>query len=135
MELDTDRFTVLHEDDCRKLLRAAPVGRLAFTDQALPTIQPVNFVLDGDDIVIACAPGSKLAAAARGAVVGFEADDFETNGRLLWSVTVVGRAQAVHEPAERARLSGLPLVTWAPGPREHFIRIRGYHISGYQGHH
>jgi hypothetical protein len=38
-------------------------------------VRPVNFCLDGDDIVIRTAAGSKLAAATRRAVVAFEVDD------------------------------------------------------------
>lgn len=33
--------------ECLSLLRTVPVGRIVFTECALPAIQPVNFTLDG----------------------------------------------------------------------------------------
>ncbi len=43
---------ILGRAECVALLRSAPVGRVVYTDQALPAIQPVTFVLDGDEAVV-----------------------------------------------------------------------------------
>jgi hypothetical protein len=34
---------ILGQDQCLDLLRTVRVGRLVFTEQALPAVQPVNF--------------------------------------------------------------------------------------------
>ncbi|MBO3749286.1 pyridoxamine 5'-phosphate oxidase family protein [Streptosporangiaceae bacterium NEAU-GS5] len=39
--------------------------------------------------------------------------------RTGWSVTAVGPARAVTDPAEHARLRALPLTPWAPGEHDH----------------
>ncbi|MEV4399798.1 pyridoxamine 5'-phosphate oxidase family protein [Nonomuraea sp. NPDC049607] len=77
MRLDSSGLQVLSEEECFLLLSSVPIGRIVFTDRALPAVQPVNFCLDGRSIVIRAVTGSKLAAATRRAVVAFEADDFD----------------------------------------------------------
>ncbi|MFC7036792.1 pyridoxamine 5'-phosphate oxidase family protein, partial [Nonomuraea rubra] len=112
-----------------RLLPSRPIGRIVFTDRALPAVQPVNFCLDEQDIVIRTAAGSKLAAATRHAVVAFEVDDFDPEARSGWSVTVVGYARVADDPAELARLESLPLTPWARG-RDHFIVITAVEATG-----
>lgn len=121
---------MLSRQECFLLLSSTPIGRIVFTDRALPAVQPVNFHLDDRSIVIRTATGSKLAAATRGAVVAFEADEFDHELRTGWSVTAVGQARAVTDPAEIDRLSALPLTTWAPGRRDHYIVVEAEQISG-----
>ncbi|GGK76998.1 pyridoxamine 5'-phosphate oxidase [Planomonospora parontospora subsp. parontospora] len=130
MRLDSAGLQVLSYQECMSLLGSCPIGRIVFTDRALPAVQPVNFCLDGEDIVIRTTAGSKLAAATRRTVVAFEVDEFDPAARTGWSVTVVGHARAVEDPAEAARLAGLPLTPWAPGTRDHFIVIATEQVSG-----
>ncbi|KAB8190337.1 pyridoxamine 5'-phosphate oxidase family protein [Nonomuraea phyllanthi] len=130
MQLDSSGLQVLSTEECFALLSSAPIGRIVFTDRALPAVQPVNFYLDGRSVVIRTSPGSKLAAATRHAVVAFEADEFDTELRTGWSVTAVGQARAVTDPAELDRLARLPLMSWAPGDRDHYIVVDAEQISG-----
>lgn len=120
----------LTPEECMSLAATMPIGRIVFTDRALPAVQPVNFLIDDGSVIIRTAQGSKLAAATRNAIVAFEIDEFDQLSHAGWSVTMVGRAQSVRDPAESARLAELPLYTWAPGPRDRFIRIRPEHITG-----
>lgn len=130
MQLDSSGLVVLSREECLHLLASAAIGRIVFTDRALPAVQPVNFCLDGESIVIRTAIGSKLAAATRQAVVAFEADEFDPEMRTGWSVTTVGHARAVRDPTELARLAALPLLPWAPGSRDHYIVVGAEQISG-----
>ncbi|WP_214414453.1 pyridoxamine 5'-phosphate oxidase family protein [Sphaerisporangium fuscum] len=130
MKLDSAGLQVLSREECISLLASVPIGRIVYTDRALPAVQPVNFLLDGGSIVIRTALGSKLAAAARDAVVAFEVDDFDTETRSGWSVMAVGRARAVEDPDEIGYLSALPLETWAPGSRDHFIVVHPEELTG-----
>ncbi|MFB9682382.1 pyridoxamine 5'-phosphate oxidase family protein [Streptosporangium vulgare] len=130
MKLDSAGLQILSRQECLALLASASIGRIVFTDRALPAVQPVNFVLDGQDIVIRTGIGSKLAAATSGAIVAFEADDFDPTTHTGWSVTAIGPARAAHEPHEIQHLSTLPLHTWAPGSRDHYILVRAEHITG-----
>ncbi|MEO3784351.1 pyridoxamine 5'-phosphate oxidase family protein [Actinocorallia sp. B10E7] len=123
MPFDAGGLEVLEDDECLALLQTTPVGRIVFTHQALPAVQPVNYALDGEDVIIRTSPGSKLAAALRNAVVAFEIDDYDAEDRTGWSVVLVGQARRVSDPAELIGLRGLDLWPWVPGEREEFIRI------------
>lgn len=123
IEVDSAGLEHLSREECYTLLATAPIGRIVFTEAALPAIQPVNFVIDGGDVVLRTSMGSKLAAAARSAVVAFEADDYDVESLTGWSVVLVGRAHPVSDQAELTRLHALPLTPWALGDRPHFIRI------------
>lgn len=120
----------LSERDCLRLMSCVPVGRIVYTVRALPAVEPVNFAVDGGAIVLRTDPGGKLNAAIRQAVVAFEVDELDYLNHDGWSVTVVGIAREVTEPAEVARLRQIGLDTWVPGDREHFIRIVPGIISG-----
>ncbi|MGW3353436.1 pyridoxamine 5'-phosphate oxidase family protein [Nonomuraea rubra] len=129
MKLDSAGLQVLAHEECMRLLPSRPIGRIVFTDRALPAVQPVNFCLDEQNIVIRTAASSKLAAATRHAVVAFEVDDFDAEARSGWSVTVVGYARVADDPAELARLKRLPLTPWARG-RDHFVVITAVEATG-----
>jgi hypothetical protein len=120
----------LGRDECLHLMTSVPVGRIIYTRQALPAVELVNFAVDNDDIIIRTDHSGKLAAATRGAVVAFEADSLDTERHVGWSVTVIGQAQEVTDPDEIGRLEHLGLRSWAPGDREHFIRIRPGILNG-----
>ncbi|GII76294.1 pyridoxamine 5'-phosphate oxidase [Sphaerisporangium rufum] len=134
MTVDSAGLQVLSREECLELLASVPVGRIVFTDRALPAVQPVNFVLDRGLVVIRTTSGSRLAAAAGDTVVAFEADEFDAVLRTGWSVTMVGHARGVRDAAEADRLRRLPLAPWAPGTREHFIVLRPEQVSGRRMH-
>jgi len=120
----------LTRDECLRLMESVPVGRIIYTRQALPAVELVNFTLDNGDIIIKTDHGGKLAAATRGAVVAFEADSVDQARQVGWSVTVIGHSHEVTDPDEIVRLERLGLSSWAPGEREHFIRISPGLLNG-----
>lgn len=125
---DISGIVVLDRAECVELLGTVPIGRIAFTADALPAVQPVNFVVHDGAVLFSTTEGSKLAAATRHSIVAFEADEFDLQARTGWNVTVVGRAEAV-SAADVPELAALPLRSWLPG-RTHFIRIPIEVITG-----
>ena len=119
----------LTREECLALLPTMPVGRLVYSDRALPAVVPVNFVLDGGQIVGRTGAGSALAAAVRGSIVAFEVDDFDRDARNGWSVTVTGQARQVVDPVELDRLSLLELEPYAGG-RDHFLVVPVQLVNG-----
>ena len=130
MYSDGSALQQLSREECLTLMASVPVGRVIYTRRALPAVELVNFALDHGDIVIRTDGGGKLAAAARGAVVAFEADQLDLAARFGWSVTAIGPSGEVTDPAEISRLREIGLGSWAPGAREHFIRITPELING-----
>ena len=129
MKFDRNGLEVLERDECISLLSHAKVGRLAITSGALPVIVPVNFLLDGDRILIRTSAGTKLAAAVANAVVAFEIDDVDTLSHSGWSVSVTGIAREVTDAADLARIDSLPLAHWAP-TGGHVVAVSTDLVSG-----
>ncbi|MEU5877082.1 pyridoxamine 5'-phosphate oxidase family protein [Spirillospora sp. NPDC047279] len=130
MPIDSAGLEVLSSDECAALLGSAALGRVVFTDRALPAVQPVTFTLVEGDVVFRAAEGSKLATAAGSAIVAFEVDEYDADARTGWSVVVVGPARVVRDPLELAGLERLPLESWAPRAVDRFVRISPRLVSG-----
>ncbi len=120
----------LTRSECLSLLADGLIGRVVFTDHALPTVQPINYLLDGEEIIFRTANGSKLAAATRNAVVAFQLDEFDTVTRSGWSVLGVGEAYEVLDPARLADLADLQTDPWVRGHDVHTLSIPLTIISG-----
>ena len=131
-ELGTDRagLEILHLGDCFLLLESVPVGRVGFVAGGEVVILPVNFLVDGQDVVFTTGAGSKLSAAEVGHYVGFEADSYDQATRVGWSVVVNGLAEIVDSDSEAARLDALGLKPWAGQAERVWVRIRPSSITG-----
>ena len=122
---------ILPFDVCLRLLASVPVGRVGFFADGEIVILPVNYVVDGQDMVFRTARGSKLSAAEGRDLVTFEADEYNEQTRSGWSVVVTGRAEVIYEDAEIQRLSRLGLHPWVTAADHPFwIRIRANAVSG-----
>ena len=105
------------------LLSRAQVGRVVFTERALPAVVPVTFALHADGIVMRTSGYTSLAAAAaRGGVLAFEIDHIDPASRTGWSVVVLGEPELVTNAEERARIN-LVLEPWVPGHHDVCIRL------------
>jgi nitroimidazol reductase NimA-like FMN-containing flavoprotein (pyridoxamine 5'-phosphate oxidase superfamily) len=127
---DRQELEVLDRFQCLALLDTVRVGRLVFTEEALPAVHPVNFRIWHGDVVIRVAGGWKLTAATQNLVVGFQADELDPDLRKGWTVTVVGHAQRITDVDELVQLSGTFLQPWVEGQRDHFVRIRTEKVTG-----
>lgn len=121
---------VLPWHECLRLLASAPVGRIVYSDQALPAVQPVDFVVDDETVVVRTADSSRLARAVERAVVAFEVDDYDPAAGSGWSVTVVGECSGIDEPGQVERLSALVPKHWARNGDDRFVRISLAGVTG-----
>jgi hypothetical protein len=120
----------LSREQCLRLMATAPVGRIIYTRQAMPAVELVNFTIDGGDIVIRTASGGKLAAAIRGAIVAFEADQYDAVTHEGWSVTVIGQAREVTGTVRAGRLLAAGPHPWVPGDQPCLVAITSGIVSG-----
>jgi uncharacterized protein len=123
-------LTRLDRAECLALLAGRPVGRLIFTHRALPDVIPVNYQLDGENLLIRLGSGSVAATATRDAVVAFEVDDIDLDARTGWSVTVVGRAHEITDPDEMQRVQSLGLTSWVSDERDHYVAVAAERVTG-----
>jgi nitroimidazol reductase NimA-like FMN-containing flavoprotein (pyridoxamine 5'-phosphate oxidase superfamily) len=128
------QLEVLDREQCLDLLQTVRVGRLVFTEDALPAVQPVNFRMHQGQVVIRVAGGQKLRAATGNAVVAFQADVLDPDLRTGWSVTVVGHANLINDVDELVKLSGTWLRPWVDGRRDHFVLIQTEKVTGRRLH-
>jgi nitroimidazol reductase NimA-like FMN-containing flavoprotein (pyridoxamine 5'-phosphate oxidase superfamily) len=116
--------------ECLRLLAGQEIGRVVFTDAALPAAQPVTYLLDEEEIVFRTGGGGKLAAATRNAVVAFQVDRIDSGTRTGWTVLGVGQAYEVVVPDRLAELADRMATPWAPGRTGHTIAIPLQRLSG-----
>jgi uncharacterized protein len=121
---------VLDEAACLDLLGSASVGRIAFTQDALPAVESVAFAVLERELVIPTHERSRVAVATRGAVVAFQADEFDARDRTGWSVTVVGPSRVVVDGDDLIRMDGLGVRPWTPGPGRCYIGVQVRLVSG-----
>jgi Pyridoxamine 5'-phosphate oxidase len=109
---DEDRILeVLDDAECRRLFGAARMGRLGYTDGALPAILPVQFTIHDDWVRIPARQGNRIIDAVRRAVVAVSVDEYDFGDRTGWGVTVVGPAQVVPAGMHDGPLGGAgPLI-------------------------
>lgn len=124
---------LLPEDECRRRLARAPVGRLAFVCERKPVVLPVNHrVVDGH-VVFRSAEGSKLDALQGhpSLPVAFEVDELDPESRTGWSVLVQGHLERVVDQRIAEQLDELGLQSWPEvGERSHWMRIVIDRVSG-----
>jgi uncharacterized protein len=130
---DHDRvLELLAEPECRALIGTVRIGRLAFTRDALPAIQPVPFHVHDGRVVIPARAGSQLLPGTRGAVVAFEVDCFDEHTRTGWTVTVVGPSRSVTAPDEVAALDRLPWSGPGAWPDRCYVTVGIHLVHGWR---
>jgi nitroimidazol reductase NimA-like FMN-containing flavoprotein (pyridoxamine 5'-phosphate oxidase superfamily) len=121
---------IIDPDECRRLLAQDVIGRVAVVIGATPMILPVNYVLDGEDIVIRTMPGSRLDVGQGHA--SFEVDSFDRETQSGWSVLVTGHLEEViwYNTEDMERVQSLPVQPWASGERNLWLRLRPGFVAG-----
>ena len=113
-----------------QLLAGVSLGRIVFTQHAMPAIRPVNHLVDDETIIIRSHLGAAIVARAEdGAVVCYEADDIDPVRHTGWSVIATGMARLVRDPAAISRYEQL-LQPWTDSQMNYVIAVRPQFITG-----
>ncbi|WP_079064167.1 pyridoxamine 5'-phosphate oxidase family protein [Streptomyces sp. NRRL F-4489] len=128
------RSSALDRAEALRLLGSVSLGRIVFTQDALPAIRPVNHLLHHGAVILRTHEGAVLAALARqaadeGVVVAYEADAIDPATHCGWSVVVTGYCRLVTDPDDRAHYQAL-LHPWTDHRMEHVLRIRPDLVTG-----
>ena len=117
--------------ECRDLLSAGLVGRVAVSTPMGPHIVPVNYAIVDDGIVVRTSPYSVLGSHARGAILALEIDQFDYALHRGWSVVARGRADAVTSAEELNHIRQVwDPDTWAAGQRNLYLRMKWSELTG-----
>ena len=123
-------ITKLAPAECRRLITAGGIGRIAFCTTSGPAVLPVNFAVVAGTIVVRTAEGTAVDGHA-GERVAFEVDRLDEALSQGWSVLVRGQA---HRVAHRAELEIIrheaAVWPWPGGERDVYVRIIPDAVTG-----
>jgi transcriptional regulator with XRE-family HTH domain len=121
----------LTEDECLALIAPGGVGRFLFVQAGRgPVALPVNFKMDGDDVVFRTSHDSVSTEGVHQQPVSFDVDHLDEALGEGWSVLLTGTAEAVTDAGELRRAEALDIRPWAGGDRDNFVRLVPTQITG-----
>ena len=125
------RLEPLSREECFALLTTTSLGRVAFLVDGRPEILPVNYAVDGPNVVFRTGQDTVLNQVAM-QLVAFEVDQIDETTHTGWSVVAQGVAHDVSDAIDTTseRLRRLALVTWAPGQRHRWLRVDADRVTG-----
>lgn len=129
---DSNGLEVLELAECRALLEAAHIARIAVAPAGRPVIFPVNVAIEGREIYVRCGTGTLFRAAEGAHTVAVEIDGYDPTYQTGWSVLASGRARVVHDTHELEEVSHLPLRPWGTGTKDRVVSIEMETVSGRQ---
>lgn len=124
-----DDLEVMTRADCMQHLGQTNLGRVAFTERALPSIRPVSYTVVGNHLVLTTeSPG--LGRRLDGQVVAFEVDQVDAWLGTGWSVVVTGTARLMRHPGELMRHHAVPVAGLPRDGQEALVCIVPGMMSG-----
>jgi hypothetical protein len=123
---------VLGEKECRALLAANRVGRIAIVVDNQPAIFPVNYVFDDNSIVFRT--NWPVLAHASLALLAFQMDRLDIGRQSGWSVMVQGVGHDITDALDvaSAHLQDVPVPPWVPGSKPRLLRLVPRTITGHR---
>ncbi|HEY7704180.1 MAG TPA: pyridoxamine 5'-phosphate oxidase family protein [Acidimicrobiia bacterium] len=122
---------VLDAGECRLLLAANRIGRVAFQENGEVMIFPVTYSFHSSRVCFRSAVGAKLDAALEQSPVAFEIDGWDENSTTGWSVVVKGRLAEVSDEEVVAGLEEHGAPSWLSSEREmRWVEVIAEEMSG-----
>jgi len=122
--------TTLLPAECRRLIGAGGIGRIAFGTTSGPAVLPVNFAVVAGTIVVRTGEGTAVDGHADERVA-FEVDYIDDALSQGWSVLVRGQAHRVVQAAELEIVRHDAVIwPWPGGDRDVYVRIIPDTITG-----
>ncbi|MFI8339033.1 pyridoxamine 5'-phosphate oxidase family protein [Streptomyces sp. NPDC085639] len=130
------RMRELDRAEALRLVGTVSLGRIVFTQHALPAVRPVNHLVEDGDIIIrihddGALPSLVAPADVPGLVVAYETDAIDPDTHLGWSVVVTGYASPVADAGALDRYAEL-LRPWVAQPMAGALRIRPDLVTGFR---
>lgn len=117
--------------ECWAMIAPGGIGRFLFVQPGRgPVAIPVNFKLDGDDVIFRTGSESTVAEGIHQQPVSFDVDHLDDALGEGWSVLLTGTVSVITSPAEVVRLQALDIEPWAGGDRNTYVRLTPTQITG-----
>jgi len=124
-------ITELSEQRCFELLGTTTVGRLGFMHGGRVQIIPVNYLIDGRDVVVRTSPHGLLSRLPESdEVIAFEVDYHDDLAGSGWSVLLNGSISTMTDDEIDAVAGADRIRPWAGGERTLPLRFRALTASG-----
>ena len=130
--LHGDPVEPLSEEESWAFLESQEFARLAFAIAGEPDIVPINIYARDRIVYFRTAEGSKLLGITVNANVALEADAIA--GDQATSVIVHGTARELERDSEYDYADSLPLRSWVPTLKYHYVAITCEEITGRRFH-
>jgi hypothetical protein len=152
MNISPRKIGAMTRSEALSLLAGVSMGRIVFTENAMPAVRPASHLVESGVIVVRSHDGSAVVPAAgdrivvpaarvpgadpdkaleHGTVVAYEADAIDIDSRLGWSVVVTGTAEPVTDPGDIARYAAA-LPPWTAAGEGQLIRVDPGIVTGYR---
>lgn len=141
MSITLRKLGAVTRGEALSLLAGISLGRIVFTENAMPAVRPASHIVESGVIVARSHDGSSVvpggeksrsaAGPDRATVVAYQAETIDISSRLGWSVVVTGPATPVVDPAEIARYSAV-LGPWTDAGEGQLICIQPGIVTGYR---
>lgn len=122
--IEDDHFD---DEQCLALLARAQFGRVALSLRALPVVFPVRYALSEGDLLFAVSI-DQLATAVDKNVASLQADGFEEDSGLRWTVLAIGPVRRVG--AFEGVAPGAEFSEAVSGERGGLFRLQPLILSG-----
>jgi hypothetical protein len=107
-----DPLMDLSKHQCEQFLRANDVGRVVYTDRALPAVMPAHYAFVGGRVILRVMPDSRPAEKLPGSVVAFQVDDLAARNGSCQNVLVTGPCHRVSVHERPSLLEALAPTPW-----------------------
>jgi len=117
--------------ECRQYLAEGGIGRFLFVEAGRgPVAIPVNFRMDGDDVVFRTSSGGSVSAGLHERRVSFDVDHLDDALGEGWSVLVTGKARVITDPDGLVHAEALHIEPWAGGDKPVYVRLTASQVTG-----
>ena len=121
----------LTTQQCREHLAGGGVGRFLFVEAGRgPVAIPLNYLMDGDDVVFRTGGQTSITGGVSQQQVSFDVDHIDDTLSEGWSVLLSGTARIITDPAELQHATALGIEPWAGGDRDVYVRLSASQITG-----
>jgi transcriptional regulator with XRE-family HTH domain len=117
--------------ECLELIAPGGVGRFLFVEPGRgPVALPVNFKMDGTDVVFRTSGNSVSVHGVHEQPVSFDVDHLDDALGEGWSVLLTGNASVITDASALNHAQALGIEPWAGGDRNLYVRLAPTQITG-----